>query len=82
MWFNSENEGSQAHQYQQQVDQIKSLLTELLEIVRQGSLDSRHSSDILKIIKRDMFGDYTFELAERFVTSGSLQKMASHQADL
>ena len=52
------------------------MLTELLEMVRQGSLDSRHSSDILKLIKRDLFGDYSFELADRFVTSGNLQAMA------
>jgi len=59
-----------------QIDLLKTMLTELLEMVQQGSLDSRHSSDVLKLIKRDLFGDYSFELADRFVTSGSLQAMA------
>lgn len=49
--------------HQQQIDLIQTLLTELLEMVRSGQLDSRHSADVLKLVKREMFGDYTFQLA-------------------
>lgn len=52
------------------------MLTALLEMVREGFLDSRHSSDIFKLIKREIFGDYSFQLAERFIASGTLQAMA------
>ena len=63
------------NQFTQQVNLIKGLLTELLNLVRQGSVDGRHSSDILKLVKREIFGDYTYELAESFVTAGVLNQM-------
>ena len=75
VWFGTEKptEASALNVYTSQVDQIKNLLTELLGLVRQGHIDSRHSSDILKLIKREnLFGDYSYQLANQFIASGAL----------
>ena len=61
VWFSTDSEDPDVlarHQFQ--IDILQAILTELLGLVRSGSIDSRHSSDILKLIKRDMFGDYSF----------------------
>ena len=59
---------------------MQSLLTQLLEMVRSGNLDSRHCADILKLVKREMFGDYTFQLAGQFIASGSLEQLTAAEA--
>ena len=63
--------------HQKQIDSMQNLLTQLLEMVRSGQLDSRHSTDIFKLVKREMFGDYTFQLAETFLASGTIQAMSA-----
>ena len=49
-------------------------------MVRSGQLDSRHSADVLKLVKREMFGDYTFQLAGQFLASGCLQSLTQAAA--
>jgi len=51
---------------------MRVFLTQLLEMVLSGQLDNKHSGDILKLLKREMFGDSTFDLTEQFLSSGSL----------
>ena len=57
----------------EQIDIVKQLLTELLAMVRDGMLDPQHSSDVLKLIKKEIFGGYTFELAAQFIANDSLE---------
>ena len=54
---------------------MQELLNQLLVLVSSGQLDSRHAAEIMRLAKKEIFGDYFYGIAMQFVNSGQFQEM-------